>query len=65
MPGQGLVYMTLSKTWRARNCTTNNYGVSNITYGLSPAPCRDCECLPACRACLICVSVSHLHTYKH
>lgn len=43
MPGQGLIYMTLTKSWRLRNCTSNGYGVSNITYGLSPSPCRDCK----------------------
>lgn len=41
-PGQGLLYASLSKTWRAQNCNKNNYGVSAITYGLTPAPCRDC-----------------------
>jgi hypothetical protein len=42
MPGQGLYFMTLTNTWRAVNCDNSNYGVANITYGLSPAPCRDC-----------------------
>lgn len=42
MPGQGLYFSTLTNTWRARNCDTNSYGVSNKTYGLTPAPCRDC-----------------------
>lgn len=40
-PGQGLLYETLSKTWRAQNCSKDNYGVGAITYGLTPAPCRD------------------------
>lgn len=22
----------------------NAYGVNNVTYGLTPSPCRDCEC---------------------
>lgn len=26
----------------AVNCSSNNYGVSNITYGLAAYPCRDC-----------------------
>lgn len=42
LPGQGLYYTSITATWRARNCETNNYGVANLTYGLSPAPCRDC-----------------------
>lgn len=41
--GQGLYYTTLTKSWRAKNCTVNAYGVSNQTFGLSPAPCRECE----------------------
>lgn len=41
-PGQGLLYETLTKTWRAQNCIKNNYGLSAITYGLTPAPCKDC-----------------------
>jgi hypothetical protein len=41
--GQGLYFETLTKTWRVKNCDTNNYGVQNITYGLTPSPCRDCE----------------------
>lgn len=40
--GQGLFYETITKTWRARNCTANNYGVANTTYGLTPAPCKEC-----------------------
>lgn len=43
MPGQGLYYMALNQTWRVRNCTDNMYGVSNITFGLSPSPCRNCK----------------------
>jgi hypothetical protein len=45
MPGQGLYYLTLTKTFRAKNCDSNNYGVSNITTGLAPFTCRDCELL--------------------
>lgn len=41
-PGQALLFETLTKTWRAKNCTLNSYGVTNTTYGLTPAPCRDC-----------------------
>jgi len=39
--GQGLYYDTLTKSWRARNCV-DNYGVTNKTYGLTPAPCKAC-----------------------
>lgn len=42
LPGQGLYYSTITGSWRARNCDSDSYGVSNITYGLTPAPCRDC-----------------------
>lgn len=42
LPGQGLYYSTITGSWRARNCVVDSYGVSNITYGLTPAPCRDC-----------------------
>lgn len=42
MPGQGLYYNTLTGTWRAKNCDVDSYGVTNKTYGLSPAACRDC-----------------------
>jgi len=41
--GQGLFYETITKTWRARNCTINNYGVANTTYGLTPSPCKECQ----------------------
>jgi hypothetical protein len=41
-PGQGLLYEALTKTWRAQNCIKNNFGLATITYGLTPAPCRDC-----------------------
>lgn len=40
--GQGLYYDTLTKSWRARNCVDNSYGVTNKTYGLTPAPCKAC-----------------------
>lgn len=40
MPGQALYYTSTTGTWRARNCDLNTYGVSKITYGLTPAPCR-------------------------
>jgi hypothetical protein len=43
MPGQGLYYTALTRSYRVKNCISNSYGVSNITYGLSPSPCRDCE----------------------
>lgn len=38
----GLMYNTLDKSWRTVQCNSNNYGVSNITYGLTPAPCTAC-----------------------
>lgn len=41
--GQGLYYETLTQTWRAKDCDKNSYGVQNTTFGLTPAPCRDCE----------------------
>lgn len=41
-PGRGLYYMALQDTWQAVNCDINSYGMTNITYGLTPAPCRDC-----------------------
>lgn len=40
--GQGLLYQALENSWRAVNCDSNNYGVANETYGLTPAPCRAC-----------------------
>lgn len=42
MPGQGLYYESLTQSWRARNCSSNNYGVDRITYGLSSSACRPC-----------------------
>jgi len=36
------MYNTLDKSWRTVQCNSNNYGVSNITYGLTPAPCTAC-----------------------
>lgn len=41
-PGQGLYYETLTKRWRVKNCEFNEYGVTNFTYGLTPAPCVPC-----------------------
>lgn len=41
-PGQGLLYETLTKTWRAKDCALNSYGIKNLSYGLTPAPCKDC-----------------------
>lgn len=40
--GQGLYYETITQTWRAKDCRTNNYGVDNSTFGLQAAPCKDC-----------------------
>lgn len=34
--------MAMDNTWRAVNCDKNQYGTPNITYGLTPAPCREC-----------------------
>jgi hypothetical protein len=42
MPGQGLYFETISNTWRARNCTSNSYGVDKLAYGLTPSPCKSC-----------------------
>jgi len=41
-PGQGLYYEAITKSWRATNCDGNSYGVTNKTYGLTPAPCKAC-----------------------
>lgn len=41
-PGQGLLFSSLNNTWRASDCMESSYGVANITYGLSPSPCRAC-----------------------
>lgn len=41
-PGQGLYFETLTKTWRAKNCEENSYGVTNTTYGLTPSLGRTC-----------------------
>jgi hypothetical protein len=38
-PGQGLYSQVLSGTYRAKDCT-DGYGVSNVTFGLTPAPCK-------------------------
>ena len=38
----GLMYNSISKTWRAVNCDSNNYGVTNNTFGLTPTPCKPC-----------------------
>jgi hypothetical protein len=40
--GQGLLYTTLDKSWRAVNWDTDNYGVANVSYGLSPQACKPC-----------------------
>jgi hypothetical protein len=37
-----LYYEAISKTWRAKDCTADVYGVSNTTYGLSASPCKPC-----------------------
>lgn len=36
------MFNSIEKTWRAVNCDKDNYGVTNITYGLTPAPCKPC-----------------------
>lgn len=41
-PGQGLYYSTLTSSWRVINCNSSSYGVANRTYGLTPAPCKEC-----------------------
>lgn len=44
--GQGLYFQSLTKSWRAQNCDSaqrpNTYGVSNTTFGLTPAACTPC-----------------------
>lgn len=40
--GQGLYYEAITKTWRAKDCGSNSYGVTSITFGLTPAPCKAC-----------------------
>lgn len=42
MPGQGLYFETLTQSWRARNCSSNSYGVDKIAYGLTSFACRPC-----------------------
>lgn len=42
LAGHGLYYSTITGAWRARACDTNNYGVANRTYGLTPQACKDC-----------------------
>jgi hypothetical protein len=42
--GQGLYFESTTLAWRARNCTTNNWGVANRTYGLQLAACRCVVC---------------------
>lgn len=38
-----MYYLPASKTFRAINCVSNNYGVLNDTMGLGANPCRDCS----------------------
>lgn len=59
LPGQALYYETLTNTWRASNCTESKYGVANITYGLSPTPCRACPAGTEAKASLP-ASAQHL-----
>lgn len=40
LAGQGLYFETLTKTYTAKPCNSNSYGVANQTFGLSPSPCR-------------------------
>jgi hypothetical protein len=40
--GQALYYQTITRTYRAVDCTSNSYGVANKMYGLTPAPCKAC-----------------------
>ena len=37
-----MYFSPASNKYTAVNCETNNYGVANTTYGLTPAPCRTC-----------------------
>lgn len=36
------MYNSITTSWRAVSCNNNNYGVANITAGLTPSPCRPC-----------------------
>lgn len=40
--GQGMYFSPDTKLFRAANCETDNYGVSNKTTGLAAYPCRAC-----------------------
>ncbi len=37
-----MYFSAATGNFMAVNCSNNNYGVSNITYGLAAYPCRDC-----------------------
>ncbi len=41
-PGQGMYFSPATNKYTAVNCASDNYGVSNTTYGLAAYPCRDC-----------------------
>jgi len=41
-PGQGILFSTASNSFRAVDCSANQYGLPNRTYGLSAYPCRTC-----------------------
>ena len=37
-----MYYSSATGKYVAVNCSTNNYGVANTSYGLAAYPCRDC-----------------------
>ena len=37
-----MYYSPASNAYRAVNCSSDSFGVSNTTYGLAAYPCRDC-----------------------
>lgn len=43
-PGQGLYRTEVAgrRTFLAKNCDENSYGVTQVAYGRTPFPCREC-----------------------
>jgi hypothetical protein len=37
-----MYYSAATSAYRAVNCSSNNYGVANATFGLAAYPCRNC-----------------------
>jgi len=42
LAGQGMYFSVATNAYRAVNCSSDNFGVANTTYGLAAYPCRDC-----------------------